>query len=980
MENQPCLKNSRRRPNGFVLTFFFVVFLWGTLACVAMFTVPSFTNSGGPFVIFAQDPSCNCQEGGADYNCECEDCECEFDREPDDEGWTTGIVNSDGSLFGRDLAGIILTYIAPFVVMMSVVWAIWVGIQFARAGDENSRKMAKKRFMSAVSSMLIFVVLYGIMAGLVLAFNPPPNINVDMRPPQGPHGPNPPVVLPPNWAPPTWTPPGGGGGSGATDFPRVARNLGNPVYLSGLRGLPRNLAVNNVLLSPPYGGNVLVAEEMTSLYGSRRIFTHHDLRHHGTDPRNVRALLDGRLPGNFHVGMGFNEDFYGIDIDTHQGEGLAIPIPIPSQFIIPSRSPIPGYVPQMSVTGFTVDIQSFNFDRPNFMRFMGNTLPSAMPYWRAPYLYFPTPGELPDISPDAFLPPWAEARASRAGVIVAAGNTETDCPHESAWIIIRHNTPLPGHERSYSFYGNLFGAIRVPDHLLNAYYSNPDRYFITPAVVGPPPLPPAMVALPGFGAGYFSLNGARFSSQHFNRLDLISTPDDPSPLPVPTRQLVSERGIGGGILGPHMNFFTARQFAPDIDVENLWLDMSGNPIDWENIDDDFDWQNGIDWEHAGVDVVYDVHGNPTFDFENFTLPPFIPHWIPTSVLNRGFMADYNPNLARLGRRGYFDQDIIGTTVAQGQFLGYIGGGLLDPGGGNHRQSYIDLSMFRRTTVPLPIPELDDVLSFFVDLADISQGVMDELFDGVLGDIIDMGNLFDRIPGMEDILNLASDALPGVDDIVPDWLTDMIPGLGNVPVVGDWLDSIGRADFGFDASDVVKGVNTTSQRRLEYRIYSNAHGVRGMPSLPDIPWVAPPTLPGIPGLPAPHLRPSLIHPGGCHRSLIESDYNKILDMIHIPRPPGIWGSVTNLFPGLTGDTQHPFCRGGNFVGTTINPRMFFRTISIPRLDSGGWPSVGDIMNMIPTQEAVQIQARIAATNRTFEGQFHPPLTHCLCSFS
>ena len=69
---------------------------------------------------------------------------------------------------GRGLAGelveILRTYVFPGLILLSVVWAVWLGIEFGRASDANKRKMAKDRFFKGIAIVIIFVVLFGILS------------------------------------------------------------------------------------------------------------------------------------------------------------------------------------------------------------------------------------------------------------------------------------------------------------------------------------------------------------------------------------------------------------------------------------------------------------------------------------------------------------------------------------------------------------------------------------------------------------------------------------------------------------------------------------------------------------------------------------------------------------------------------------------------------------------------------------------------
>jgi len=67
----------------------------------------------------------------------------------------------------RDLGNVLTTYIFPVCILASILWAVWLGIGFGTATDEGKRKQIKDRFIKAIATVLIVVILYGIMLGIV---------------------------------------------------------------------------------------------------------------------------------------------------------------------------------------------------------------------------------------------------------------------------------------------------------------------------------------------------------------------------------------------------------------------------------------------------------------------------------------------------------------------------------------------------------------------------------------------------------------------------------------------------------------------------------------------------------------------------------------------------------------------------------------------------------------------------------------------
>ena len=71
-----------------------------------------------------------------------------------------------GGGIGNDLAKILNTYVFPAILVVSALWAVWIGIAFVRATDEAARRAAKDRFLKALATIVIIAVLYLIMLAL----------------------------------------------------------------------------------------------------------------------------------------------------------------------------------------------------------------------------------------------------------------------------------------------------------------------------------------------------------------------------------------------------------------------------------------------------------------------------------------------------------------------------------------------------------------------------------------------------------------------------------------------------------------------------------------------------------------------------------------------------------------------------------------------------------------------------------------------
>jgi len=97
---------------------------------------------------------------------------------------------NDGSVgvnLGRDLGTVITAYLLPMICVVAIVWALWVGLQWITSKEEAGRRNARKRFVSSISCVLIFVILSGMLFALNLALPGVP-VRPDQNVPRYPAG------------------------------------------------------------------------------------------------------------------------------------------------------------------------------------------------------------------------------------------------------------------------------------------------------------------------------------------------------------------------------------------------------------------------------------------------------------------------------------------------------------------------------------------------------------------------------------------------------------------------------------------------------------------------------------------------------------------------------------------------------------------------------------------------------------------------
>ncbi|MCL2228633.1 MAG: hypothetical protein FWC00_02260 [Firmicutes bacterium] len=462
--------------------------------------------------------------------------------------------------FANELGNFVLTYIFPFILLAAVFWAVWVGVQFLLAKDQNLRIAAKKRLITAVATVMVFVTITSLLIGMhLITTRPtiPPGDEGGGTIGGGGGGGGGGQTGGGGWSPP------GGGGLGqdrplGNPLGGMPSNFRNPVQMPGMIMGPggydiadpthpnfvRNLLAETQIplfhtkpQSP--GHNVMFARELTAVYGWRRINTPTIIRANeervlfndaynpavsstyphaasrfsfvpavpGTDvgpsvgrpnPLGSKALLSAF--------EGLGEDFFGLEINVGQGEGLAVtnlqslmaPPYFPLRYTGPNlriktealrlggaRDPISVTSSRMlySITAGTILYGGLGSavltgdDRALTPGTRSRAVRNRRPFNEA---VLPLDMVGLDMARQALTPvhaDWpnrhtsARAVAIADGTVVAAGNIETDCPFTEAYVILRHeprDTGLP--YVTYSFYGGLFGSLRVRClETINAY-------------------------------------------------------------------------------------------------------------------------------------------------------------------------------------------------------------------------------------------------------------------------------------------------------------------------------------------------------------------------------------------------------------------------------------------------------------------------------------------------------------------------------
>jgi|GEM_PF-3632509 len=627
-----------------------------------------------------------------------------------------------------DLARMLRTYFLPMVGAVAIIWALWIGFQFFKADNEGARNNAKKRLLSAVSVVMIISLLVGLLGFVKLDFPANNDTPPSPSPTPGPNG-------------------GGGGGGGGNWTMATGSGTGtgtrtavkgkwdkygliNPVKFCGA-GLDDETSreTHGVPSCADWRDGYLVAESITGAFGTRRLSSIDDMEYYldylkegvyglkanakgtgkgiseaGTKLTNVpagragraqkletakRQLLRGEAPGFLEPGDGLFEHNFGVEINTLDGEGLAryttiypqspIGIATDSQNKGDFGSSTAQYAGndmlavKIDVKFEPIDLfdadkypnELVNTNKTNYEwstmsrtrtdRMNGVIPENIVSMWQNPLQVL-----LKDDKPLAAFTDgrriMSSARAVADGIVVACGNTETDSPYENAWVLIKHAKPLSGYTESYSYYGGLYGAVKMHDEFVKVYRTLPDAYepikvsesvFTTETT--------ANVTWPGPGNSSTVFGGGTYTNQFGLNAPIYDKPFD---------------NFGPG-------YFTY----DGVVFENP--NVSGNR---QPDAKDFETKYGKTFKL----LTNDGDGS-NYDKDHPYIPkPEKKYWFPTSVFNEFFELDYNGTVDSDGyyeNHGTYDENLIGKRVKQGDFIGYVGGGILDPGAGTKKGSY-----------------------------------------------------------------------------------------------------------------------------------------------------------------------------------------------------------------------------------------------------------------------------------------------------
>ena len=962
------------------------------------------------------------------------------------------MMNQQAINVGKQLADVITTYVFPFICLAALLWALWIGIEFARANNEGARKRAKKRFIDAISIVMIFVMCSGIMVAANIAFSSIPYMPYSFLGPQnGGTGGGWFTDSNGNKIPIAYTPGAQNrqGFNGAYDFttPLVFEG-GNPTDMWNQQIIREQTLskVANVATGGQTTGHI-ISNTIVSNYGWERIYTKYDINETKkaenpiklslTDPGGSMETIWEVMKGAWNdrpVTWGYSRDNFGLAISTLEGEGLGyrgdslietrptallgIPkttaigpafiqtgalllqpmpatlgridfstgpqvtmpvpmlkpadtyttmnlIPTPSQPLVDPVFPTPTRTDDMLNSTIPTLWQS---SRSWIERLMGFDNPMFTSVWQNPRtITIPSPaGDVTRFDPafsalDPYRKMMGEARAIADGVVVAAGNTETDSPYDEAWVVIKHNTPLPGHKETFSYYGGLFGAIKIPTALAKVYNSDPSDFQIIPGptavtaftnqftaatTTDPTGASAALVVTPvagplpdgankhgtNFGPGAITYDHVVFASSAENYANYVAnsavtgidftTPasnpnnpkgywmlntNDPRRATDATRALTADstiiKGFGNG-------------YSPVNDDYKLKLTVEGKTVE----------QEAEYWIPTSVFNRNLDHDYNTFTYTHTPLGPLsfsIPTPLPTyfETLTTG----YDPN------HGTYDNNLVGRMVRKNEFIGYVGGGLLDPGSGQMKWAdFLDaegnmvdeegnvvedpmtllLSMFDPTgalQAAIDIKEslqklVADVKKVYEDtkelILDIPNGVITAINETLINPYNGVRDLIATVPP------LAAKVPPKIDPIPLITIPDPTPVL--------------RPDAGF-----IPGVNYFTERHLKFRIIS------GDP-IGDISEETGDST--IPGIPDPSIGKEIPTSDGLPSLFLGLDsWNSYLI------PPQGYGN-------------------GRYEGHTINPMYYFKAV------------VADYDALSPEDRA----ARPAKNNFT-EGFFYPQIT-------
>jgi hypothetical protein len=537
----------------------------------------------------------------------------------------------------------------------------------------------------------------------------------------------------------------------------------------------------------------LIANTITSMYGARRInqneITKKNSMNKGpyyaqvspwgesfyystmkADPTGKWAVSDADISSSK---IGVIENFYGIEINAGVGEGVVdirttdvseVGPPISAKPDDSGGGPI--VAGSTDVAGAEIsdalgrDFWNRNYDRQDKKMEERHSSSPLATY---------APEKLKDLP---------KAVAIDDGYVVEVGYITTDNPYEEAYVIIKHDKKYPDGSTIYSYYGGLYGCLRLPDpygYLARGYNANRSDY----VKLSPPVSPPQNLGSAFFGPGKFNFRYSEtdttfktYSNQYGN-----SVAESQNALGIP---LVADTPRTFGVAPPadpvgiNYYYFPSSVFNPKFEPY-MYLDTVGP---------------------TGASLSY-RQANPLVPGEagmgemmSLTAPAY-KTLIADTALNYkvGSREDYQKAI----------EDLIKTTgmkVKKGQFIGYIGGGVLDPGAGQKEQEKI--------VGPFTIPGLSELVNELMGplrtIKGSAEGVANTLDavipDGAPGDLITRANSFKAT------MKSIADKIPENDADLIDMLREIVEG----PLK--------------NANNIVKGINRSSERHLNFMILTD----------------------------------------------------------------------------------------------------------------------------------------------------------------
>jgi len=251
-----------------------------------------------------------------------------------------------------------------------------------------------------------------------------------------------------------YTPGGGGGGyPGGNAWVSWASDFTCPIQIRNYPGIDScginipgfgdfNLATNKFNdLSNRH--SYIPAERIVSSFGWRKIFTAEDAKYDNS-PYSTGKTMNPFQP----LTDGLSENYYGMDLDTAEGEGIADAFKIEKESLFNGEK--------------TQNVMMSPKTRNDANRIDGGFLTNVVSHWR----------------------PRTQVYAVADGTVVEVGNIESDNPYEEAYVVIRHDNPLPGYGTTYTRYSGLYGATKITDQeLIDKYFTHP--FELIPPGYGP---------------------------------------------------------------------------------------------------------------------------------------------------------------------------------------------------------------------------------------------------------------------------------------------------------------------------------------------------------------------------------------------------------------------------------------------------------------------------------------------------------------